>query len=102
MHQRIDPGENPDRQYHRATAWPGSGADGAIVRRFKGLSALSITTMTRHEHFGPFWHHFCFDARWHLSWRAAAPDFAETPPQRGRPERCAARRRADSDNSRAG
>jgi hypothetical protein len=35
--------ENPNCQHHRATAWPRSCRYGTIVRRFKELSALSIT-----------------------------------------------------------
>ena len=43
MHQRIAAGEEPNQKHHRAAAWPRSRGDGAIVRRSKELSALSIT-----------------------------------------------------------
>src|SRR5262249_19004276 len=39
----IAAGENPNQKHHRAAAWPRSRGDGTIVRRFKELSALSIT-----------------------------------------------------------
>ena len=37
------PEKTPNRQHYSAAAWPRSRGDGAIVRRFKELSALSIT-----------------------------------------------------------
>jgi len=47
------PEKTQKRKHHRAAAWPRSRGDGTIVRRFKELSALSITSADegadRHE-----------------------------------------------------
>ena len=51
--KRTSLGVVPDAQYRKsgnikkltAAAWPGSRGNGTIVRRFKELSALSITTL---------------------------------------------------------
>ena len=43
LHQRVAAGEDPNQKHHRAAAWPRSRGDGTNVRRFKELSALSIT-----------------------------------------------------------